>query len=216
MMLFPDMAKPKPAHDPGGKVRIPLKRGVTGSAVFGGKANEYRYRLNRSWDCSKPVALFVLMNPSTADPAFDDSTVAKCCRFAQAWGIYGGIVVTNTFAYRCTDQKRLLEISDPIGPDNDRHIIEMAKQAAVVVFAYGKPKHKQLRSRGADLARLLIAKANVKPHILSLGKDGTPKHPLYLKETLKPVVWQLEHPPLSSQLLACQRPKDISAQRFII
>jgi hypothetical protein len=102
-MLFPEMTEGKKSHDPGGKVRIPLKPGVTGSAVFGGKANEYRYRLNRSWNSSKPVALFVLMNPSTADPAFDDSTVAKCRRFAQKWG-YGGIVVANTFAYRCTDK----------------------------------------------------------------------------------------------------------------
>ncbi len=189
MMLFPDMAKPKLAHDPGGKVRIPLKLGVIGSAVFGGKANEYRYRLNRSWDSAKPAAMFVLMNPSTADPDFDDSTVAKCCRFAQAWG-YGGIFVANTFAYRCTNQKRLLEVADPIGPDNDRHILKMAKKAAIVIFAYGEP-HKSLRSRGPALAKFLIEKAHVRPHILSLGKKGTPKHPLYLKETLKPVVWSL-------------------------
>ncbi len=90
----------------------------------------------------------------------------------------------------CTDQKRLLEIEDPIGPDNDKHIIEMAKKAAIVVFAYGEP-HKSLRSRGLALAKLLIEKAHVTPHVLSLGKKGTPKHPLFLKETLTPVVWQL-------------------------
>jgi hypothetical protein len=131
-----------------------------------------------------------MMNPSTADPSSDDRTIAKCCRFAKAWG-YGGIVVANTFAYRCTDQKRLTEIADPIGPDNDKHIIEMAKKAAIVVFAYGKPGRKSLRSRGPALAKLLIEKAHVKPHILRLGKDGTPCHPLYLPETLKPVVWKL-------------------------
>jgi hypothetical protein len=188
MDLFDPM--PKPAHDPGGKVRLKLKAGIQGEAVFGGANEEYRYRPSRTWDAAKPYALFVLMNPSEATPDINDPTVAKCCRFAAAWG-YGGIFVANTFAYRCTDQKRLLEIPDPIGPDNDKHIIEMAKKAAVVVFAYGKPKHKQLRSRGADLARLLIAKANVKPHILRLSADGTPWHPLYLPETLKPVVWKL-------------------------
>jgi len=151
--------------------------------------DEYRYRLSRTWDGAKPFALFVLMNPSTADPNSDDPTVAKCCRFAQAWG-YGGIVVANTFAYRCTDQKRLLEIADPIGAENDKHIIETAKKAAIVVFAYGEP-HRALRDRGPALAKLLIEKAHVRPHVLSLGKKGTPKHPLYLKETLKPVVWKL-------------------------
>jgi hypothetical protein len=42
----------------------------------------------------------------------------------------------------------------------------MAKQAAIVIFAYGMPKHKKLRSRGLDLARLLVEKANVKPYVL--------------------------------------------------
>lgn len=67
----------------------------------------------------------------------------------------------------------MLEVADPIGPDNNRHIIELAKKAAIVIFAYGKP-HKFLRSRGPELARLLIEKAHVKPHVLSLTADGTP------------------------------------------
>ena len=53
---------------PGGRIRHTLKAGVTGNAVFGGSNEEYRYRLSRTWDAKKPFALFVLMNPSTADP----------------------------------------------------------------------------------------------------------------------------------------------------
>ena len=83
-------------------------------------------------------------------------------------------MAANTFAYRCTDQKRLTETLDPIGPDNDKHIMDMAKKAGIVVFAYGKPRHSQLRSRGAVLARILIEKAGITPHTLRLGKDGTP------------------------------------------
>ncbi|WP_263353334.1 DUF1643 domain-containing protein [Acidicapsa acidisoli] len=180
----------KPKHDPGGKVRLAVAQGVKSTAVFGGPKDCYRYRLKRTWDDSKPHVMFVMMNPSTADPLIDDPTVAKCGRFARAWG-YGGIYVGNTFAYRATDQKRLLEISDPIGPDNDKHLIEMAQSAAVVVFAYGKPKHAPLRTRGPALAKLLIERAGVTPHTLRLSMEGTPWHPLYLKETLKPVVWKL-------------------------
>jgi hypothetical protein len=47
--------------------------------------------------------------------------------------------------------------------------MDMAKKAGIVVFAYGKPRHRQLRSRGAVLARILIEKAGVTPHILRLG-----------------------------------------------
>lgn len=103
--------------------------------------------------------MFVLMNPSTANSFSDDPTVAKCCRFAQAWG-YGGILLGNTFAYRATDQSRLVEVADPISPDNDTHIIAMVKEASIVVFAYGKPKYQSLRARGKELARLLLEKAN--------------------------------------------------------
>ena len=102
--------------------------------------------------------MFIMMNPSTADLNVNDPSVAKCERFARIWGC-GGIYVGNTFAYRATDQNRLIEVADPIGPDNDAHITEMAKGAAVVIFAYGNPKHLQLRSRGLTLARLLLEKA---------------------------------------------------------
>jgi len=182
-------SREKMTHDPGGKMTFRLKDGVVGTAQFGGPKEEYRYRLTRTWDAKKPYAMWVLMNPSTATAKKDDPTVAKCRRFAEAWG-YGGIAVANTFAYRCTDQKRLLEVTDPVGPENDAHIIEMAKNASIVVFAYGKP-HRSLRSRGPALAKLLIEKARVKPHILGLTKDGTPRHPLYLKGTLTPIVWNL-------------------------
>jgi hypothetical protein len=177
-----------PKHDPGGKVRLAVAQGVKSSAMFGGPKDCYRYRLVRTWDETKPHALFIMMNPSTADPSVDDPTVAKCGRFARAWG-YGGIYVGNTFAYRATDKKRLGRIADPVGPDNDKHLIAMAELAAIVIFAYGQPSHKALRERGPLLAKILVAKG-IKPHVLKLSKGGTPWHPLYLLETLKPVVWK--------------------------
>ncbi len=57
--------------------------------------------------------------------------------------------------------------------------------------AYGQPCHKALRERGPALARLLITEAGIVPHVLRLAKNGTPWHPLYLSESLKPVLWQL-------------------------
>lgn len=119
------------AHEPGGKRLIPLPIWVRGSAVFGGDRQQYRYTLERVWDDSKPTCLWIMMNPSTATPHFEDPTVAKCRRYADDWG-YGTLLVGNTFAYRATDQKRLLEVDDPSGPDNDRHILEMAARADLI------------------------------------------------------------------------------------
>lgn len=177
-------------HDPGGKVRLALPEGTVGTAVFGGRRQEYRYRLLRTWDERGAPVMFVMMNPSTADPLVDDPTVAKCGRYARTWG-YGGLLVGNTFAYRSTDKRRLAEVPDPVGPENDAHLIAMAKSAAMVVFAYGQPGHPTLRARGSQVARLLVEKAGITPHVLRLAKDGTPFHPLYLKESLRPVLWSL-------------------------
>lgn len=170
-------------HDPGGKVRLPLSADVQSWAEFGGKIQEYRYALRRVWDDSLRSVLFVLMNPSTADPFVDDPTVAKCQRYARAWG-YGTLWVGNTFAYRATNQKQLLQVADPVGPSNDEWLLKMAAQAGMIVLAYGKP-HKNLRQRGSDVTKLLRS-AGHELHVLKLCNDGTPSHPLYLRGTLKP------------------------------
>ena len=183
--LFPEDIQDAKDHDPGGRVRLRLAAGITSEAIFGGARNEYRYRLSRVWGPGDRV-LFVLMNPSTADPLVDDPTVAKCGRLARRWG-FDGLLVGNSFAYRATDQTRLSELPDPVGPDNDQHLLQMAREAALMVFAYGKPKRTSLRARGPAVARMLAQVA--KPHVLRLSIDGTPSHPLYLPETLQPVYW---------------------------
>jgi hypothetical protein len=178
-------------HDPGGKVRLALSPDVKSSPpVFGGPGDCYRYTLDRTWDETKPRAMFIMMNPSMANEKWDDRSVSKCQRFARRWGVYGGISVGNTFAYCATDQKKLAKVSEPVGPENDAQILKMAREAAVVIFAYGKPHHRHLRSRGREVAAMLV-KNGIQPHFLKLSKDGTPWHPLYLSKTLKPRPWKL-------------------------
>jgi hypothetical protein len=174
------------SHDPGGKVRHKLASGIETTALFGGPANEFRYRLSRRWG-DGPHILFIMMNPSTADLEVDDPTVAKCGRLARRWG-YAGVTVGNTFAYRATVQSRLAEVPDPVGPDNDHHLLAMAREAAMTVFAYGTPKHRLLRSRGPDVVRMIRANG-IETHVLRLSKDGIPYHPLYLSEGLVPFIW---------------------------
>lgn len=177
----------KARHDVGSNVWIPLPLWVKGGAVFGGDREQYRYRLSRVWDPERPVVLFLMMNPSTADPYVDDRTVYRCRSFAEKWG-FGTLLVGNTFAYRCTDQKRLLEVDDPVGPENDRHLIEMARQASLIVFAYGSP-HRKLRYRGPEVARMFRAEGH-QIHVMKLSSQGVPVHPLYLPGDLKPCLWR--------------------------
>ena len=44
-------------------------------------------------------AVFIMLNPSTADASNDDPTIRKCVGFAQHWN-FGGLYVGNLFAVR--------------------------------------------------------------------------------------------------------------------
>jgi len=181
-VLF-EMASPTELvqHDAGGKARPAWPKDSTVTAVFS-DCQRYRYQLREVWDSGRPMVLWLLMNPSVACLDYADPTLRKTGNFARIWG-YGGQWVGNVHAYRSTDKNRLMEVDDPVGPDNDRWILEMAEQAQTVVLAYGQPP-KQLRSRGAQVVDLL----RHHPQLchLRLAQDGTPVHPLYLPFTLRP------------------------------
>ncbi len=168
-------------HDAGGKVRPAWPADSSVTAVFS-PCQRYRYELREIWDTSKPFVLWLLMNPSVACTAYSDPTLRKTGRFARAWG-FGGQLVGNVHAYRATDKNRLLDVGDPVGPENDRMILQMAAEAKTVVLAYGQPP-KALRQRGREVEALLAHHPGL-CH-LRLARDGTPVHPLYLPETLRP------------------------------
>jgi len=146
------------------------------------ECQQYRYQLREIWDPAKPLVLWLLMNPSVACTDYSDPTLRKTGKFARAWG-YGGQLVGNVYAYRATDKNRLLDVSDPVGPENDRIVLEMAASAETIVLAYGQPP-RALRQRGQELIVLLRQHKGL--CYLRLAQDGTPVHPLYLPETLLP------------------------------
>lgn len=142
----------------------------------------YRYSLRRTLDMhGMRQILWVMLNPSTADATQDDPTIRRCIGFSKAWG-FAELVVVNLYALRSTDPKTLWSASDPIGPDNDDHIRELAECSDMTVCAWGQPgpvKERALHVRG------LLPEA----HYLKLNKDGSPSHPLYLPKALTPKVW---------------------------
>lgn len=169
-------------HDPGGKSHLDWPSDSIVKASFSDGAEKYRYELSEIWDQSKPLVLWILMNPSVACLDYADPTLRKTGTFARTWG-YGGQLIGNVHAYRATNKKRLLEVDDPVGPENDTAILHMAAEAETVVLAYGQPP-KALRSRGAEVVALLRHHPGL-CH-LRLAQDGTPVHPLYLPSSLLP------------------------------
>ena len=138
----------------------------------------YRYALWRTWDDTKPFVLFVGLNPSTADEKTDDATLTRCINFAKAWG-YGGVCMSNLFAFRATQPLDMKAASDPIGKDNNSWLKTLAKNAGIVVAAWGNDG--AYLNRSTDVKKVLL---NL--HYLKMNKSGEPAHPLYLSAKLTP------------------------------
>lgn len=151
------------------------------------KCERYRYALWRIWDATKPVATFVMLNPSTADEENNDPTIERCQRRAMALGM-GGLRVANLFAWRSTDPAVLHGLDDPVGPENDDAIIEACRGAGVVICAWGT--HGRLMNRGNTVSKLLIAN-DVQPMCLQVNSDGSPKHPLYVSYATRPSLYRV-------------------------
>ena len=148
----------------------------------------YRYTLSRLWDHEQSVIMFIMLNPSTLDAEQDNPTIRRCTNFAKAWG-YGGLHITNLFAYRSKIPQDLLEVKDPVGVFNHNHIIELSKKCGACVCAWGNAPiiHKmQQRNKIIDLSEILIP-----CYCLGLTKYGTPKHPLYMKKNSVLSVYKL-------------------------
>lgn len=140
----------------------------------------HRYTLYRHWGSGSAYCVFIGMNPSGADVLHDDRTVAKCARLAKRWG-YDQFYMLNTFALRATNPEELAQASDPVGPENDRYIREVAGDADLVVVAWGKPA--RLRDRDREVTALLREVCDPsRVKCFALNQDGTAKHPLYVKE----------------------------------
>lgn len=152
-----------------------LQREIDRTAVFDA-SGDYRYELGRRWGTGSEVA-FVMLNPSRADAAVDDPTLRACIQFAQRWG-FGSLTVVNLFGYRTPHPKVLMQVSDPVGLENDEYVMRAVERAEQVVLAWG--------NCGGWLGRdqtilSLLKEHSHKLHYLQLNGSGHPRHPLYIK-----------------------------------
>jgi hypothetical protein len=150
----------------------------------------YRYRLWRSWgDGAGGFAVFLMLNPSTADATIDDPTIRKCVGFAKRWSM-SGIRVVNLFGLRATDPRELALTAriDAIGVENSDHLWHVLSGHASggeqrIVCAWGATGgtavKTMVRERLVVVGRLL-RELNVAAYCLGRSKDGSPRHPLML------------------------------------
>ena len=144
-------------------------------AVFDAN-DKYRYSLCREWSAYHPRIVFVMLNPSTADEQKNDPTIRRCMGFARAWK-FGSMEVVNLFAYKATNFKDLFNVSDPVGAENNRFIMQALERCSTVVLGWGT--RGTLRGRDRQVMSLLAGRNDL--HCLGITKNGQPRHPLYVK-----------------------------------
>jgi len=125
------------------------------------------------------------LNPSTADEVTLDQTLATVCRYSRKWG-FAEVVMLNLFAFRATDPRDLKQATDPIGPDNDEHLLAQVRGVDRVIACWGG--HGRFLERDRQVADLL----GVSFECLLRNRTGTPHHPLYLKSRIKPKPFRLD------------------------
>lgn len=123
--------------------------------------------------------------------------------FARLWSArapregHGELRVVNLFAYRATHPMDLLATADPIGPENERYLVENIGWASMIVMAWGSYDKRLQRLRKPPYApytphvhvQYLIDREGKGERLYHLGttKDGQPRHPLYIPYSREPI-----------------------------
>ena len=154
------------------------------SAAFYSDCGTYRYLLTRRWS-DGPALIFLLLNPSTATEDCDDPTLARCRARARLWG-YGAVTVCNLFSLRATDPRALGRAPDPVGPQTDRTLMDVADGGATILCGWGN--HGLRLGRGRAVTDMLRNRGAGLFHI-GLTLSGQPRHPLYVAMTASPQPW---------------------------
>jgi len=177
-------AHPNPGNSRGLESTRQPGDGIYRDALLSDCGN-YRYRLRRALRPLHTLApddwlVVVGLNPSTADANQDDPTVRRCVALARQLG-KAGLCLINVYALRSTDPRLLGRHPDPVGPENHRIARETLQTTPLVLAAWGRradPEH-------------IHGIRDLSPNWLCLGlnKDGSPKHPLYVAQSITPIPW---------------------------
>lgn len=157
----------------------------TASGAKFSACRRWRTLLWRRWDPSRPAANFLMLNPSTADEQRLDPSCSRARAYAERWG-FGALIVTNLFAWRATDPQEMKRAREPVGRGNDAAILRAAREAAIVVCAWGN--HGTHLGRSREVVAVLRC-AGIGLSVLRLNGAGQPAHPLYLPGSLQPTSW---------------------------
>lgn len=143
------------------------------------ECGKYRFSLWRIWDESKPLIMFIGLNPSTANQTSDDPTIRRVKRFAMDWG-YGGVYMMNLFPFVTAYPSELPPADNEFTAVNIKNIAEISDRCDKVIFAWGN--FKEATATGNYVSKMFPDKG----YVLQINKNGSPKHPLYVAANIVP------------------------------
>lgn len=150
---------------------------LTASGAIFSDCRTYRYVLWRIWDQQSELVSFIGLNPSNANESKDDQTIRKVTRLTKNWN-FGGLIMVNLYAYITPYPNELIKVKDPIA-DNDIWLEKYLPECQKIIFAWGASPLAEQR------AKLITESWN--GCSLGYNKNGSPKHPLYIKDTTGPI-----------------------------
>ena len=133
-----------------------------------------RYSLYRIWEKKLPRILFIMLNPSLACSNKNDPTIKKLIIFSKSWG-FGGFYVGNLYSNISPYPKNIVSIKNIQEKKNIDSIKNMVKNSKLTIYAWGNN----------EKTPIWLRKIVKVPYCIELSVNGVPKHPLYLKKTLK-------------------------------
>lgn len=146
-------------------------------AVFSDN-RKYRYALWRIWDKEKPLLMFIGLNPSTANESQPDPTIIRVEKFTFDWG-YGGFYMMNLFSF-VTAYPEELTNPNANNAENDSWLYNIAKTCKTIIYCWGDFKVATERSKQ-------VLQMFPDGFALVINKNGTPRHPLYVKGDTVPI-----------------------------
>ena len=152
---------------------------------------QYRYRLSRDISEAGQVYAFFGINPSTADAEAEDATTRKWAGFCRANGARR-YLAGNPFAFRATDVRMLAAVTDPVGPENEKHLLQIISDADVLVPCWGNSGKvpSSLRHHLSHL-RCLLRDSGKPVKCFGFTSTGDPKHPLMLAYSTQLIPWNI-------------------------
>ena len=172
--------------------------GTEAVAIFSNDdSRNYRYLIEKIWSPGLPILMFIMAHPSTATESCNDNAVSTCENRARnhyddfGGTNFGGVCVTNLFAFVQNDTNNYERVDDQNGTENLRIIKEYARRPdTTIVCSWGNEDDDNRFVEQATIIKNMLLETEYPLHQLKLLKNGQPRKPSRFDSTVDFSIWE--------------------------